>query len=228
MKNCLFSFFLIILAFLLQCCTTAPKYNVEKIKEGLNIEKGNDAIWYSVKADTLNGQVWGEERRTSLNDFNVIFKSRWDTSNIYFRIEIWDDKKVFNSLVSSGKNDNVLLCFCTKLKKIHKPVKGDIVTFFFNYGDGRPIAASTKGLISEKDNDKGCILQIKIPWRKVGIVPKPNLRIPFNMIASDQDHPEQQPEGYYFGRETAISWAKEFIYSPLETAYAYGDLILRE
>ena len=209
-------------------CSCVPKISYKSIKTGSApvIDGLVDDIWSEAYLDTVDGDISGEINRESINDLLVKFRCLWDTSNFYFLFEVLDDVKLNNPEMAVQYNDLVILYFTPTMKKTDLDSKYTCWTFLYGV-DTMIVESSKKNNINidfkRVDNEKGYTLEIKAPWKELGIPAKSNLRIPFNIEISDMD--KRSNDGVSYGRETNMSWTPGLSGNSWARPKEYGNLI---
>lgn len=214
------------------CSDYTPKYNAIEVKQAPIIDGNIDEIWNKTKIDTINKSIIGYKSRKDDKDFTVNFRSLWDSTSIYFLFVVSDDIKLFYPEILWYENDLVQIFIGRLLKKVgsSKIHPGDILQYTFIYSidslllNGQYLT-KTKIEFKIRDTNNGYILEVKIPWSEIGIVPKNNLDIPVNFEATDLDKKESA-EGIIGIRETIIGWAPNTADRSWAQTKTFGDIIL--
>lgn len=239
-----FFLLLLIAVFFSACMSGGGETVVRKAASAPVIDGKADAVW--------NGGDWLPVKHIRLTrrnavypeDISASFKVMWDTANCYFLFDVKDDVKFFSNDTGAIEKkfdlkmrdlDGVELFFDPKNQK---DAKVDTLSFNykkFTYGsDSVCTSASTRvNRVVEGieyfilDTEKGYMLEVKLPWKALGVKPENNMKLGFETNVVDNDnripYPDMLPK-----KESALAWHDHTRQNPFNMTDIYGTLILKD
>lgn len=238
-------FFCALIAGMFSSCKDVVRNNViNKTASAPLIDGEMDSVWNKGTWMDIKNIRWTRIKEVQPADISASFKMLWDSANCYFFVKVRDNVKFCSTYSTEFERvydlklkdlDGVDLFFESQNNKETALNSKTFSNKKFTYhsdsicsSGATPENAILKGIdFAQRDTKDGYIMEIKYPWKDLGIIPANNKEIGLEVNVVDNDNYVPSP-GILPKKATMLSWNDITGRNPNVRTDIYGTIILKE
>ena len=174
-----------------------------------------DAMWNDHGSENLGVKLFGGAKNTGPSDLSANYKATMDGTNIYFLVEVNDDKLVHDSPDSTTWNDDKVEIYIDYGNDKSATYGNNDHSFGFVYGN--PIfyygpGNGVGGKFSIKERTGGYVVEVSVPWSSIGGIPAYGDFIGIEVMVSDDDDGGDRDSKISWNDPTDNAWNKPSVF----------------
>lgn len=166
-------------------------------------------LWLAGQKDV--GKPYRREQWKNPDDLSVFFRAGWNEASLYLAVKVRDDEHVNDNERPMAAWNGDCLQFAASVfaapepKKNYKPgdgewgcaaLKGGKVVAWSVCENGKSVnkAMDVPVAVVRDEKNKTTRYEIAVPWKRIGVVPRPGTVFSFTFCVNDRDGKQRLPE----------------------------------